>query len=125
MASNKQQFIQEVEALKGNLTVDALDYFETVIKAKKTNKKEVEKATIIRNAILKFLQGNAGKSFDRTEIGNALYNDADLPENYLLNEKDQIAFNSITAFANQLAGDGKIKKQEVKVGKSTKIKYSI
>ena len=125
MATNKQIFINEVEGLKEGLSVEARDYFETVIKAKKVNKKEVEKSTIVRNAILKFLEANAGKSFDRTEIGNALFDDADLPEAYLLNEKDQIAYNSITAFANQLVTDGKIQKQEVKVGKSTKIKYSI
>lgn len=125
MATNKQTFINEVEGLKASLSANALDYFETVVKAKKVNKKEVEKSTIVRNAILKFLLENAGKSFDRTEIGNALFDDADLPETYLLNEKDQIAYNSITAFANQLVTDGKVKKQEVKIGKATKVKYSI
>lgn len=125
MATNKQIFINEVESLKGSLSADALSYFESVVKAKKVNKKEVEKATIVRGAILKFLQANAGKSFDRTEIGNALFDDADLPEAFLLNEKDQIAFNSITAFANQLVNDGLVQKQEVKVGKSTKVKYLV
>ena len=125
MASNKAVFIQEVETMKGSLSVEALDYFERVIKAKKVNKKEVEKSQIVRNAILAFLQENANKWFDRTEIGNALFDNADVPENLLLNEKDQIAFNSITAFANQLVTDGLIKKESVKVGKSEKVKYSI
>ena len=125
MATNKQTFINEVEILKGTLSENALDYFETVIKSKKVNKKEVEKSTLVKEAILRFLQANAGKSFDRTEIGEALYDEAELPETYLLNEKNQIAFNSITAFANQLVTDGKVTKQEVKVGKATKIKYMV
>jgi hypothetical protein len=125
MATNKQLFISELENLKASLSANALDYFETVIKSKKVNKKEVEKSTIVRDAILKFLKANAGKLFDRVEIGEALYDDADLPEAYLLNDKNEIAFNSITAFANQLVTDGKITKQEVKVGKSTKVKYLV
>jgi hypothetical protein len=125
MATNKQTFINEVEILKGGLSKDALDYFETVVKAKKINKKEVEKSTVVKSAILTFLQENAGKSFDRTEIGKALFDNADIEESYLLNEKNEIAFNSITAFANQLVTDGKVIKQEVKVGKSTKIKYLV
>jgi hypothetical protein len=125
MATNKQTFINELENLKGSLSANALDYFETVIKSKKVNKKEVEKSTVMKDAILKFLQENAGKSFDRTDIGQALFDDADIEESYLLNEKNQIAFNSITAFANQLVTDGKVTKQEVKVGKATKIKYMV
>lgn len=124
MATNKQTFINEIEAIKEGLSVEALDYFERVIKVKKVNKKEVEKSQIVRNAILAFLQENANKWFDRTEIGNALFDNADVPENLLLNEKDQIAFNSITAFSNQLVTDGLIKKESVKVGKSEKVKYS-
>lgn len=123
--TNKQQFIQEVETLKGQLSSDALAYFESVIKAKKVNKKEQEKAQVMRQAILDFLKENAGKMFDRVEIGNALYAKAEFEEEFLLNEKGEIAFNSITAFANQLAGDGLVSKQEVKIGKSTKIKYSV
>jgi hypothetical protein len=125
MATNKQAFINEVEAIKGSLSKEASGYFDTVIKAKKVNKKEVEKSQIVRSAILAFLQENANKWFDRTEIGNALFDNSDIPENLLLNEKDQIAFNSITSFANQLVTDGLIKKESVKVGKSEKVKYSI
>lgn len=125
MATNKQIFINEVEGLKSKLSANALDYFETVVKAKKVNKKEVEKSTVVKNAILRFLQENTGKMFDRVEIGDSLFNNADIEENFLLNEKNEIAYNSITAFANQLVTDGKAKKQEVKVGKATKIKYSV
>lgn len=125
MATNKQIFINEVEGLKAGLSAEARDYFETVIKAKKVNKKEVEKSQVVKNAILKFLQDNAGKMFDRVEIGDSLYNNADIDENFLLNEKNEIAYNSITAFANQLVTDGKAKKQSVKVGKTEKIKYSV
>lgn len=124
MATNKQEFIQQVEALKGQLSANAREYFELVIKARKVNKKEVEKSQIVKNAILTFLDANNKKWFDRTEIGDALFNNADIPENLLLNEKDQIAYNSITAFANQLFTDGKILKESVKVGKSEKVKYS-
>ena len=124
MATNKQTFISEIEALKSKLSENALDYFETVIKARKVNRKEQEKAQVVKNAILTFLDANGKKWFDRTEIGNALFNDADIPESFLLNEKDKIAFNSITAFANQLVTDGKILKESVKVGKSEKVKYS-
>lgn len=125
MATNKQQFIQEVEALKAKLSTNALDYFETVVKAKKVNKKEVEKSQVVKTAILNFLKENAGKMFDRVEIGEALYDNDEIDENFLLNEKNEIAYNSITAFANQLVADGKAKKQSVKVGKAEKIKYSV
>ena len=125
MATNKQQFIQEVEALKAKLSTSALDYFETVVKAKKVNKKEVEKSQVVKTAILNFLKENAGKMFDRVEIGEALYDNDEIDENFLLNEKNEIAYNSITAFANQLVADGKAKKQSVKVGKAEKIKYSV
>lgn len=121
--TNKQNFINAIEAIKGTLSAEALDYFETVIKSKKVNKKEVEKSQAVKDAILAFLQVNKG-FFDRTEIAKALNDSAELPEGYLLNEKGQLAVNSITAFANQLASDGLIKKEEVKSGKSTKVKYS-
>lgn len=124
MATNKQAFISEVEALKSKLSDNAREYFELVIKAKKVNKKEKEKAQTVKDAILTFLDANGKKWFDRTEIGNALFDDESLPEEFLINEKNQIAYNSITAFANQLVADGKILKESVKVGKSEKVKYS-
>lgn len=123
--TNKQTFVQEVEAFKGNLSAEALAYFEGIVKAKKVNKKEVEKANVVKTAILTFLQANAGKMFDRTEIGNALYNAAEFDEEFLLNEKGTIAYNSITAFANQLVAEGLVAKDEVRVGKAKKIKYSV
>lgn len=126
MATNKQVFISEVEGLVAQLSPEAVSYFESVVKAKKVNKKELEKASVLRGAILSFLQANAGtdKMFDRVEIGDALYNAAEFDEEFLLNEKGTVAYNSITAFANQLVADGLIQKFEVKVGKSTKVKYS-
>jgi hypothetical protein len=42
--TNKQTFINAIEAIKGTLNAEALDYFETVIKSRKVNKKEVEKS---------------------------------------------------------------------------------
>jgi hypothetical protein len=71
------------------------------------------------------LQANVGKTFDRTQIGDSLYNMAEFPEEYLLNDKGAVAYNSITAFANQLVAENKITKSEVKEGKATKVKYSI
>lgn len=127
MATNKQVFIGEIEALVGQLSPEAAEYFNTVVKARKVNKKEQEKATVVRDAILKFLEANRGneRMFDRVEIGDALYNAAEFDEEFLLNDKGSVAYNSITAFTNQLVGDGKIQKFEVKVGKSTKVKYAV
>lgn len=125
--TNKQQFIQEVEALKAQLTAEAAEYFETVIKARKVNKKEQEKAQVVRAAILAFLEANRGneRMYDRTEIGDALFDAGEFDEEYLLNDKGTVAYNSITAFANQLVNDGLVQKFEVKVGKSTKVKYAV
>lgn len=127
MATNKQVFINEVEAMVAQLSTEAAEYFNTVIKAKKVNKKEQEKASVVRGAILSFLQANRGneRMFDRVEIGDALYNAAEFDEEFLLNDKGTVAYNSITAFANQLVADGLVQKFEVKVGKSTKVKYAV
>lgn len=124
---SKQSFIQFVEnaIAQGNASAEVVEYFNKTIKAKKINKKEVEKAETVKNAIVAFLQENVGKTFDRTEIGDALYNRAEFAEEFLLNEKGTVAYNSITAFGNQLVTEGRITKQEVKVGKATKVKYTI
>lgn len=123
--TNKQTFVKEIEAIKATLSAEALAYFEGTVKAKKVNKKEVEKAEVVKAAILSFLQANAGKMFDRTEIGDVLYNAAEFDEEFLLNEKGTIAYNSITAFANQLVTAGAVRKDEVRVGKTNKVKYSV
>lgn len=127
MATNKQVFIGEIEAIVGQLSVEAAEYFNTVVKARKVNKKEQEKAVVVKAAILAFLERNRGneRMFDRTEIGDELFNAAEFDEEFLLNDKGTVAYNSITSFANQLVTDGKIQKFEVKVGKSTKVKYAV
>jgi hypothetical protein len=127
MATNKQVFIGEIEALVGQLSTEAAEYFNTVVKARKVNKKEQQKSSVLRNAILAFLEANRGnqKMFDRVEIGDALYNAAEFDEEFLLNDKGTVAYNSITAFANQLESDSLIQRFEVKVGKSTKVKYAV
>lgn len=125
MATNKQVFIGEIEALAGQLSPEAVEYFNTVVKARKVNKKEQEKATVLRGAILSFLQANPGAQYDRVEIGDALFAAAEFEEEFLLNDKGTVAYNSITAFANQLVGDGLVVKSEIKVGKSNKVKYSV
>jgi len=127
MATNKQVFINEIEVMVGQLSAEAANYFNTVVKARKVNKKEQEKATVVRAAILAFLEANRGneKMYDRTEIGDALFDAGEFDEEFLLNDKGTVAYNSITAFANQLVADGLIQKFEVKVGKSTKVKYAV
>ena len=122
---SKQSFVQFVEnaIAQGNAPTEVVEYFEKTIKAKKINKKEQEKSETVKSAIVAFLQENAGQTFDRVEIGDALYNRAEFAEEFLLNEKGTVAYNSITAFANQLVNDNQITKSEVKVGKATKVKY--
>jgi hypothetical protein len=124
---SKKIFVDYVEQMItiSNAPQEALDYFEKTIKAKKVNKKELDKAETVKDAIVSYLQMNTGKQFDRTEIGNALYNMAEFSEEYLLNDKGTVAYNSITSFANQLTTEGFITKAEVKEGKTSKIKYSI
>ncbi len=122
---SKAQFVKEVEAVVAGFSVEAREYFEKTVKAKKVNKKEVEKAKVVKNAILTFLTANKGKMFDRTELANALFNAAEFDEEFLLNEKGTLAYNSMTAFANQLVADGLVTKDEVRVGKTKKVKYSV
>jgi len=124
---SKAKFIEVVESLFQIHPVDAevVEYFNTTVKAKRVSKKEVEKSETVRNAILACLQENAGKMLDRVEIGNMLYNKAEFTEEFLLNEKGEIAFNSITAYANQLVNEGKLRKEEIRLGKIKKVKYSL
>ena len=124
---SKQSFVKFVEnvLVAGNAPADVVEYFEKNLKSKRINKKEVEKSETVKSAIVKFLDTNRNKAFDRTEIGDSLYNSAEFPEEYLLNDKGTVAYNSITAFANQLVTEGKIVKSEVKVGKATKVRYAI
>lgn len=119
--TNKQAFILEVSTAGIQLSAEAQAFFET-LKAKKVNKKEQEKATVMKSAILNLLVAE-GKQLDRTEIGDKLYNAGEFEEEFLLNEKGTIAYNSITAFANQLVAEGKLYKEEVRVGKTKKVKY--
>lgn len=119
--TNKQAFILEVSTAGIQLSAEAQAFFET-LKAKKVNKKEQEKATVMKSAILNLLVAE-GKQLDRTEIGDKLYNAGEFEEEFLLNEKGTIAYNSITAFANQLVAEGKLNKEEVRVGKTKKVKY--
>lgn len=122
---SKKIFVETIDRLfqVNEIPAEALQYFQETIKATKINKKDVEKAIVVKEAILKFLQENPNTLYDRTEIGNALYDRAEFPEDYIVNEKGTVAYNSITAFANQLANDRKIAKDEVKVGKTIKVKY--
>lgn len=122
---SKAKFIEVVESLFEIHPIDteAKEYFNKYVKAKKINKKEQEKAVIVKEAIVNFLTTNKGTLYDRGQIAEALYNAGDFKEEYLLNDKGTIAYNSITAFANQLVTEGKIQKQEIKEGKFKKMKY--
>jgi hypothetical protein len=122
---SKKLFVQEVQGLVAQLSPEAMEYFVKTYEQKRVNAKAAAKADVMKAAILKFLQENQGKAFDRIAIGDALFNDADIPEEYLLNEKNGIAYNSITAFANALQKDGIIKKDEVKEGKRKVVKYCV
>jgi hypothetical protein len=62
---------------------------------------------------------------DRTEIANIIYDAGEFPEEYLLNDKGTVAYNSITAYANQMVTAGILSKQEVKNGKFKRMVYAI
>jgi hypothetical protein len=124
---SKKLFLDAVEKLFAQNVVaeEVKEYFNNTLKAKRINKTEVERTKIVKNAIYKFLEQNPNIAYDRVEIGSTLYNEAEFPEEYLVNEKGTIAYNSITAYANQLVNEEKIVKNSVKAGKSTKIVYSL
>lgn len=123
---SKKIFVETIDRLfqSNEIPAKALQYFQETVKAVKVNKRDIEKAEVVKAAILAFLERNPSTLYDRTEIGNALYDAAEFPEDYIVNEKGTLAFNSITAFANQLVNEGKVAKDEVKVGKVKKVKYS-
>ena len=124
---SKQKFIEAIDKLfqVNEVGTEVLEYFNSTVKAKKVNKKELEKSQIVKDAIQAYLVENSGKYLDRVEIGNELYNRAEFSEEYLLNEKGTVAYNSITAFANQLVTEGIAQKEEIKIGKVKKVKYVI
>ena len=123
---SKVKFIEVVEQLFASNAVDseAVAYFEKTIKAKRVNAKDVEKANVIKQAIESVLT-RSGKAMDRTEIANIIYDAGEFPEEYLLNDKGTVAYNSITAYANQMVTAGILSKQEVKNGKFKRMVYAI
>lgn len=123
---SKVKFIEVVEQLFASNAVDseAIAYFEKTIKAKRVNAKDVEKANVIKQAIESVL-ARSGKAMDRTEIANIIYDAGEFPEEYLLNDKGTVAYNSITAYANQMVTAGILSKQEVKNGKFKRMVYAI
>ena len=123
---SKAKFIEVVESLFQVHPVDAeaVAYFEKTVKAKRVNAKDVDKAKVVKEAITALLE-KTGKNMDRTEIANTLYDAGEFPEEYLVNEKGTVAYNSISAYANQLVTAGTLVKQEVKVGKFKRIVYGI
>jgi len=123
---SKVKFIEAVEQLFASNAVDseAVAYFEKTIKAKRVNAKDVEKANVIKQAIESVLT-RSGKAMDRTEIANIIYDAGEFPEEYLLNDKGTVAYNSITAYANQMVTAGILSKQEVKNGKFKRMVYAI
>jgi hypothetical protein len=123
---SKVKFIEVVESLFKIHSVDAeaVAYFEKTVKAKRVNAKDVEKAKVVKNAILDLLV-KSDKALDRTEIGNVLYDAGEFSEDFIVNEKGTVAFNSITAYANQLVTEGILEKNEIRVGKVKRIVYSV
>jgi len=125
MMTQKQMFIKEVEMLRNQLSQEGQTYFDQVVKAKKVNRKEQEKATAMKSAILEVLTARKGQFLNRVEIMSQIEKlDLVSPE-FLYNDKDELSFNSVTAFANQLVEQGKLDKQEVKQGKVKTIKYRL
>jgi hypothetical protein len=122
---SKKIFVETIDRLfqSNEIPAEALQYFQETVKAVKVNKREIEKAEVVKGAIFAFLMQNPNMIYDRVEIGNALYDQAEFAEDYIVNEKGTVAFNSITAFANQLVNERKIVKKEVQVGKVKKVKY--
>ena len=123
---SKAKFVEVVNSLfqLHPVDVEAVEYFEKVIKAKRVNSKDVEKAKTVKSAILELLV-NSGKALDRVQIGDALYDAGEFSEDFLLNDKGTVAYNSITAYANQLVNEGSLKKAEVKAGKLKRVVYSV
>jgi hypothetical protein len=123
---SKVNFIQTIESLfaSNEVSTEVREYFEQTVKAKKVNKKEQEKSKVVKQAIYDYIKANPNVAYTREQIGDALYNSGDTPEQYLLNAKDTVAYNSITAYANQLVALGLINKSEQKIGKSKKVMYS-
>ena len=123
---SKAKFVEVVNSLfqLHPVDVEAVEYFEKVIKAKRVNSKDVEKAKTVKSAILELLV-NSGKAMDRVQIGDALYDAGEFSEDFLLNDKGTVAYNSITAYANQLVNEGSLKKAEVKAGKVKRVVYSV
>jgi hypothetical protein len=125
---SKVQFIQSVESLfaSNEVSPEVRLYFEQTVKAKKVNKKEQQRAETVKQAILDYLISNAGMPFDRVQIGDAIHNSGIYAETMLLNDKQTgVAYNSITAYANQLVATGEITKFEQKVGKSKRVFYKV
>ena len=125
---SKVNFIQTVESLfaSNEVSQEVRLYFEQTVKAKKVNKKEQERSATVKQAILDYLISNAGVTFDRVQIGDAIHNSGKYAEDMLLNDKqDGVAYNSITAYANQLVANGEIEKFEQKIGKSKRVFYKV
>jgi len=119
---SRAQFVQEVEKME--LSPEAKAYFAKSFKAPRVNKKEQEKAQAMKDAILAVL-GQSDDALDRETIANAINDAANLPEEYLVNDKGDLAVNSITAYANQLVAEGSVVKVQVKVGKAKRVHYKL
>jgi Fe2+ or Zn2+ uptake regulation protein len=117
---SRQSFIQAVEALfdGSEVSTEAREYFVKNFKTAKTSAKDVARATQIREAILAALK-NRGELMDRYELADKM--DAEI----ITNDKGGLAYNSVTAYANQLVEEGLVQRKEVKVGKAKRVKYSI
>lgn len=118
----KADFVKQVEAMA--LSAEAREYFEQTFKVKRVNAKAAAKAVAIKQAIIEFFKGNEG-SHDRVALANAVHNSGSLEESYTVNEKGDIAYNSFTAYANQLVAEGVLGKSEVKVGKAKRVAYHL
>jgi hypothetical protein len=120
---SKKTFVEVVERLFAENSVDAVavEYFAKNFLTAKPNAKDAERGAAIKAAILNVIT-RKNATLDRYEIGDAVA--AELGD-LMLNAKGDVAYNSITAHANALVEAGSLRKQEVKVGKAKRVKYSV
>jgi hypothetical protein len=120
---SRQSFVKTVEQLFKENAVDpqVKEYFtQNFFKSTRKSSADLERAEAIKSSILEVVRG-ADKLMDRNEIGRKI--EALMAEGTLRNEKGEIAFNSVTAYANQLVEQGLLEKKEVRERKSKRVKY--
>ena len=125
---SKQVFVQSVEkffvANAATIAPEAKLYFEQTFKTKRVNPKDAAKADALKSAIVEVVRASK-VALNRNEIADTINNEAMVAEEFILNIKGDVAYGSVTAFANQLVEAGTLTKSTVKNGKSKSTVYSV